>query len=478
MTKLIGQELIDRLADILLKNVQDDNQLAFEVVEFDTPVGSSITTGDYFTFSSSTTNYYVWFNVDSGGGDPTPGGTPIPVAISSGDSADTVASNTASQMIAVATELTAVTSSTQTVTLVSDSESNVTNLVDVNVGLTNINVTDPDGQFFPNHLGIPTIPRSFDKLLSPDFSKNTIIEILNEQLITTDGLSSTLTTSLNQQFDVLGNFVNSPSLKTNLEKIAPTVLDYIPFAYKELHGPDLDNPVSLSTFVLKDSDFQPDFLDIQVDATLDPGASPTDGDRYVITNAASLHANFGSITVDLDDVATTLADNDIVQYVASTSTFKIAYDVSVRGEGAIAWNRAQTKFYQWDGSTWGEQASNLSFNSPLSLVGDVVSIPQANGSTDGYLSQTDWSTFDGKENALTHNAPISRVGDTISIPQATTSVDGYLSSTDWNTFDGKEDVLTFNSPVSRVGDVVSIPQATSSVDGYLSQTDLTNFDSK
>ena len=41
-------------------------------------------------------------------------------------------------------------------------------------------------------------------------------------------------------------------------------------------------------------DFQADVLNTQTDATLDPG-TPNTGDRYIITDSATLHANFGTI---------------------------------------------------------------------------------------------------------------------------------------------------------------------------------------
>lgn len=91
-------------------------------------------------------------------------------------------------------------------------------------------------------------------------------------------------------------------------------------------------------------DFQPDVIDVQVDASLDPGASPTTGARYIITNAANLHANFGTISG--------LQDNDIVEY--DGSQWVVAYDVSVQGEGALAWVQAQDKFYKYDGVVWTE----------------------------------------------------------------------------------------------------------------------------
>src|SRR5262249_48557179 len=47
--------------------------------------GSAMPTGSYFLLNSPSASYYVWYNVDSGGGDPTPGGTGIQVNINSSD---------------------------------------------------------------------------------------------------------------------------------------------------------------------------------------------------------------------------------------------------------------------------------------------------------------------------------------------------------------------------------------------------------
>ncbi len=68
---------------------------SFETREMGFGDGSSINSGDYFTLDTggfSGNHYYVWFNVDAGGGDPSIGGlTGIEVAVSSGDSASDVA---------------------------------------------------------------------------------------------------------------------------------------------------------------------------------------------------------------------------------------------------------------------------------------------------------------------------------------------------------------------------------------------------
>lgn len=90
-------------------------------------------------------------------------------------------------------------------------------------------------------------------------------------------------------------------------------------------------------------EFLSNVLGVQTDNTLDPGASPAAGDRYIITNAASLHANFGTINTDTEGNATTLANNDVVEYVGSA--FYILFDASEEGEGAFTYNEADNKLW-------------------------------------------------------------------------------------------------------------------------------------
>jgi len=89
-------------------------------------------------------------------------------------------------------------------------------------------------------------------------------------------------------------------------------------------------------------DFQADVDDIQTDGTLDPGASPSTGDRYIVTDTATLHANFGTITG--------VENNDIVEY--DGADFVVEYDVSVEGPGALVWDLDSGQFYRWDGTSW------------------------------------------------------------------------------------------------------------------------------
>ena len=69
-----------------------NNSLSYQVFTVTCPAASTITTGHYFTYNTTTTNYYVWFNINGGGGDPTPAGrTGIQVAIPSSYTAQDVA---------------------------------------------------------------------------------------------------------------------------------------------------------------------------------------------------------------------------------------------------------------------------------------------------------------------------------------------------------------------------------------------------
>lgn len=119
--------------------------------------------------------------------------------------------------------------------------------------------------------------------------------------------------------------------------------------------------------------FQENVLAAQVDNTLDPGASPAEGDRYIINDAGNLNANFGVIAG--------LEDDDIVEY--RDGAFIVFWDASVNGEGALSWNEADNKWCEYNGSGWATQAAVVSTDatidgdgssgSPLSLADDAVS---------------------------------------------------------------------------------------------------------
>jgi hypothetical protein len=95
-------------------------------------------------------------------------------------------------------------------------------------------------------------------------------------------------------------------------------------------------------------DFQPDINDVVLDgATTFPGTglpAAALGQRYIIVDTSALDVAWGTITG--------VGNNDIVQY--NGSSWVVAYDVSVQGEGALAWDRDSNTFQKWDGSSWAE----------------------------------------------------------------------------------------------------------------------------
>ena len=104
-------------------------------------------------------------------------------------------------------------------------------------------------------------------------------------------------------------------------------------------------------------------------------------------------------------------------------------------------------FYFYSGTAWIPMANGSSTNgtvtnvtgtAPLNITNNSttpnISISQANGSTNGFLSSADWTTFNNKQNALIN-------------ANATTS--GILSSADWSIFNNK-----FSLPSLTVGSLL------------------------
>jgi hypothetical protein len=107
-----------------------------------------------------------------------------------------------------------------------------------------------------------------------------------------------------------------------------------------------------------------------------------------------------------------------------------------------------------------ETTTTISTTSPLSGGGDLsanrtLSISQATGSTNGYLSSTDWTTFNSKGNGTVTSVSALTLGTTgtdlsstvangttapvitLNVPTASATNRGALSSTDWSTFNSK-----------------------------------------
>lgn len=111
-------------------------------------------------------------------------------------------------------------------------------------------------------------------------------------------------------------------------------------------------------------DFQPDVFGVQIDATLVPEAVL--GRRYVITNAAALADEFGTIDG--------LVNNDIVEY--DGTEFQVVYSVAVSGPGAITWNRSDSVFWYFGASAWSAFGgmSGVEAGVGLAKTGNVLSV--------------------------------------------------------------------------------------------------------
>lgn len=180
---------------------------------------------------------------------------------------------------------------------------------------------------------------------------------------------------------------------------------------------DAARKIDLDT-AIANLNWQDDVKAIQVDDTLDPGAAPVEGDRYVITNAAALHANFGTI----DGVA----DNDIVEYLGGE--FVVAFDMSAQGEkaaGTFVTNIADGSFYRFNGA-WarfegmdsivagiGLARSGNTFN--VNMGAGISQLPTDEVGIDLFVNRGLMLTVDGSTASTDTDAQLAVVADDATI---------------------------------------------------------------
>ncbi len=104
-------------------------------------------------------------------------------------------------------------------------------------------------------------------------------------------------------------------------------------------------------------DFQADVLGLEADFVATAG-------RYIFTDGSKFTTGVAA------------AAGDIVTVSAAGEILTVAYDVSVAGPGALAWNRAGTEWLRWDGATWAEFGGLTGFTAGdgIEKTGDVVSV--------------------------------------------------------------------------------------------------------
>ena len=115
----------------------------------------------------------------------------------------------------------------------------------------------------------------------------------------------------------------------------------------------------------------------------------------------------------------------------------------------------------------GTAIAAATISAPLSYSAGTLSITQASGSTNGFLSSTDWTTFNNKGSGTVTSVAALTLGTTgtdlsstvangtttpvitLNVPTASATNRGALSSADWSTFNSKQPV---SAPVTKTAD--------------------------
>jgi len=129
---------------------------------------------------------------------------------------------------------------------------------------------------------------------------------------------------------------------------------------------DIDNALS-------GLNWQEDVKGVQVDDTMGPGVA-VKGDRYILTNVAALHTDFGTIAgVD---------NGDIVEH--DGTEFVVVFDVSAEGakaNGALAWDNGSKSYKRLLEGAWGSFGglSDINAGAGLEQVGNTINVRMGAG---------------------------------------------------------------------------------------------------
>lgn len=211
-----------------------------------------------------------------------------------------------------------------------------------------------------------------------------------------------------------------------------------------------------------------DVLGVQVDATLDPGATPTAGDRYIITSPGALHSNFGAISG--------VGAGDIVEYIGSA--FEVKFDASA-GEcnDAKVWDQASDRWYAYDGSAWttpsaAESIEDLTDTTIASVAAGELLI--YNGSSSDWRNQPLSGDISVNENGLVtiSNGVITndKVDGAAAIDESKLALDHSTSSLDARITSNDGDIAANSANITTLDNKIG-PQS------YGSQNYVTNGES-
>lgn len=238
-----------------------------EITKFTLPPASSISTGNHFLLSAAedSTLYYVWFNVNGGGGDPlVVGRTGIQVAISSANTATQVAVATAAAIDAVLNF--SATSSGAVVTVVNSSVGPATTATNVSVtglsieeyqpghysyvvsmnpsataqtvtlsGSAGPDVYRPSIKFYPYEAAVAgdKISISGDILDANNAGQHTIYEILGPNRVIVNGVLDPV------EFVVLGSSSDDLSVEEGVAFTAYKQIEYVSQTPGDLDNTDI-----------------------------------------------------------------------------------------------------------------------------------------------------------------------------------------------------------------------------------------------
>jgi hypothetical protein len=138
----------------------------------------------------------------------------------------------------------------------------------------------------------------------------------------------------------------------------------------------------------------------------------------------------GTLTLGLGNITPTTVATNLVTITPSPSSGILINERDATG--------ADWALYATTGDFYLNNGSN---RFKLSAAG-VISLATWQGAAiaDTYISSA--STWNAKENPLTFSSPLARSTNIISLPAATSSVDGYLAHADWSTFNSKIGTIT------------------------------------
>jgi len=180
--------------------------------------------------------------------------------------------------------------------------------------------------------------------------------------------------------------------------------------------------------------------------------------------------------------------------IANASTIRALLDVSalsVNRDFAFP-NASGTLALTSDLNAYVPTTRTVSTTSPLTGGGALssnltLSIPQASGSVNGYLSSANWTTFNGKQNAITltttgTSGAATLVGSTLNIPNyadtdtGITSLNGLTALT--QTFAVGTSGTDFGITSATSTHTFNLPTASATNRGALSSADWTTFNNK